>query len=102
MKMSIFLKQLYMFLCLFFLTLQTKAQTIEWEQTNGPEDGPIWSIAINKYGELFAGSDGGIFRYSLENGWSQTNALWQSTKVVSIVSNNENQLFAGTWGLWIL
>ena len=66
-----------------------------WEQTNGPFSGHVRSLAINAGGDIFAGTEGGIFR-SIDNGdnWVQIGLTNKFVQAFSI--NSSGHIFAGT------
>jgi len=69
----------------------------QWIQTNGPYGGTINCFAVNG-SNLFAGTDGGVFR-STNNGtsWTAVNTGLTDTYVLSLAVSGSN-LFAGTDG----
>ena len=67
-----------------------------WEQTNGPLGGHMSSLALNNSEVLFTGGIGGVFRYTSEYGWTQTNGTVYA--ILAMTSNSNGQLFGGAWG----
>ena len=82
-----------------FVLLSTGALNAQdfWEQTSGPLGGHVRSLAINAGGDIFAGTERGIFR-SIDNGdnWVQIGLTNKFVQAFSI--NSSGHIFAGTAG----
>ena len=73
-----------------------------WRPTNVP-GGPVYSLAINSNGHIFAGTDqSGVYR-STDNGvsWTQINSGLKSTFIYSLAINSSGNIFAGTSGIYV-
>jgi photosystem II stability/assembly factor-like uncharacterized protein len=70
-----------------------------WQQTNGPITGIVNTIAINTNGNLYSGTNGGIYR-SLDNGnsWIHLNNFMSQFTILSLAFNSAGDIFAGTYG----
>ena len=76
------------------------AQTVHWQATNGPFGGTvITEMATHPDGDLFAGTEGGLFRSS-DRGqiWSQIDTHFGSNAIRSIVFTVDNDVLVGTLG----
>jgi len=62
----------------------------------GLEGNPIWSLAVNSAGDIFAGTTGGVY-YSADNGSSWTLFNITGGYVFSIVVSTSDDIFAGTF-----
>jgi len=72
---------------------------VVWQQTNGPEGGEIFALAVNANGDIFAGTNGGgVFR-STNNGdsWVASNNGLTSTTVNALAINASGGIFAATF-----
>ena len=88
-----------LFFLAFSLTQDAVAQSF-WVQTNGPSAGPVRTLAIDKNGAIFAGTDGGgVFR-TTDNGnvWTAVNNGLTNLSVQKMVINVNEDIFAGTYG----
>ncbi len=106
MRKSIILMLTYINLTLLlsFAATSLIAQTDFWEQINTgliPIElaGSVEDFAINSGGDIFAGTDGGVYR-SNDNGdtWSQINSGLTNTSVQALAINSNGDIFAGTDG----
>ena len=68
---------------------------ISWQQTNAPFGGRAFSLVMNGNGDIFAGTNVGVF-YSSDKGnrWSQTSLT--DLAISSMTMNSNGHLFAGT------
>lgn len=76
-----------------FMMLLMSVANAQWIQTKGPYCGSIGSLAVNSEGDLFAGTDVGVF-VSTNNGTSWTTAD-PGFRVLSLASDGDS-VFAGT------
>jgi photosystem II stability/assembly factor-like uncharacterized protein len=74
-------------------------ETDFWRQTNGPEGGHTFSLAINSDGHIFAGTYYGIFR-SQDNGdnWTAVDTGLTNGHIQALAINSGGDIFAGTDG----
>ncbi|MCI0695966.1 T9SS type A sorting domain-containing protein [candidate division KSB1 bacterium] len=76
----------------------SNAQSVAWEQTNGPLGGAVQALALHPNGQIFAGTFfSGVFR-STNNGerWAQTSLKGGQIRAFAI--NKSGHIFAGTDG----
>src|SRR5262245_17239859 len=69
-----------------------------WEQTQGPYSGNVYALAIDNNGQIFAGTNGGVFR-SADNGEIWTRSLAGMTTITTVsclVLSPTGTLLAGT------
>jgi len=76
------------------------AQNQHWQPTNGPFGGTvITSITTHPDGDIFAGTEGGLFKSSDRGqSWSQIDTNFGSNAIRSILLTLEGAVFAGTDG----
>jgi len=104
---------LILFTALFVSANYSFAQTNFWNPTSGPVGTNVWSLAISSAGDLWAGTDGGVFK-STNNGdiWEAKNSGLTSDIIgvggqtggtpllvrAIAIKNSNGYLFAGTLG----
>jgi photosystem II stability/assembly factor-like uncharacterized protein len=75
------------------------AQTNFWAPTNGPSADDVRALLISSRGEVFAGTNGGVFRSTNEgNTWTPLNAGLTNSLVQALAINATGDIFAGTVG----
>ncbi len=82
------MKKIILYLILF--SCVCFAQENFWEQTSGPTNAYIRALEINSNGDIFAGTDRGVFR-STDNGDHWENISDTNTIILAI--NNDDDLF---------
>lgn len=82
----------------FVLSSMVEAQT--WEPMNGPYGGKIASLAINSEGDIFAGSDGMLYKTG-DNGdtWERLDFHYFGD-IYGLAFNSEGELFAASDGVY--
>ena len=73
----------------------------QWIPTNGPYGANVLSIVINSTGQIFAGTEGGVFR-STDNGgsWTAVNNGVAIVPVYALAINSSGQIFASYGGVF--
>ena len=81
-------------LLVFIFSITISAQNF-WQATNGPNNGPIYSLIVTNDGTLIAGGGEGLFR-STDNGftWMAVTGSIASKSILSIDQHPTGQLFA--------
>ena len=85
---------------ILFIAKTAAAQTGFWQQSNGPNGGRVLFLAVSSNDDIFAGTDGSVFR-SADNGgiWLLINNTGMTdTEVLSLAVNSSGNIFAGTDG----
>ncbi len=79
------------------------AQTIRWEQTNGPFGGNVAALAVAQNGDLFAGTAFGVFRSTDNgNGWQNVYAGSEGSRITSLTILPNDDILAATFGSGII
>jgi len=74
-------------------------QTNFWAPTNGPSAGDVRALLINSRGEVFAGTNGGVFHSTNEgNTWTPVNTGLTNLNVNALMIYANEDIFAGTVG----
>ncbi|MCZ6819786.1 MAG: hypothetical protein O7G31_09900, partial [Calditrichaeota bacterium] len=68
---------------------------ITWQQTNGPSGGRIDALVIDDSGQIYAGSQFGVF-YSTNYGENWQKAGLTDTPVQALAIDSNGNIFAGT------
>jgi ligand-binding sensor domain-containing protein len=86
-------------LLLLWLSANREAVAQDWQQTNGPYGGIVYSFVIDSSGHIFAGTEGaGLFRSTTNgDGWTPT-GLPSDITVRSLAITSSRHIFAGTGG----
>jgi len=97
---SIMVRQIAHSFLFLFISTSTLAQQNFWEPSNGPHGDAISDIVVNSSNHIFASNlDGNSIYFSVNGGeyWTITNNGLPSTHIPSIVINQYDILFAGTY-----
>ena len=87
---------------LTFFCITTANASDDWIWTKGPLNGVISSLATNKNGDVFCGTNQGIFRLKNNGYWESINKNLAKLDIHCIAINPTNQnIFAGTYGAGI-
>lgn len=72
------------------------SQSNFWEQTTGPTGGAVYALMVHENGDIFAGTEKGVFR-SVDNGniWTHSGL---NTYVWCFAINSSDEIFAGVTG----
>jgi photosystem II stability/assembly factor-like uncharacterized protein len=95
------LKKLWATIFLIIVSIVTYGQQLSnfWEPTGGPAGSFVNTIAVNNSGDIFAGTNNGIFR-SGDSGniWMDISDSSMNKKVRILTINANDEIFAGTEG----
>ena len=92
------MKRFFLYLIIALINFPTMIQA-QWMQTNGPFGGTVHCIAANTNGDIFAGSENGLFR-STDGGvnWTKLENFLNDGYVETLAINNNGNIFAGVAG----
>lgn len=92
------IKIIFMILILFVLALCNIATSQTWEQTNGPNESKILSLAVNSSGDVYAGTKGEGIYLSTDNGnsWDDMSDELANKYVNIITIHSSGDIFIGT------
>ena len=86
---------------LILLNISINAQQDFWGQTNGPKGGFVQAMAVNSSGDIFVGTETGVFRSTDEGeNWNEINnglpSFFYNRYVESLAINSKGFIFMGT------
>ncbi len=92
------MKATFSIIVLIITTVNVPAQNFGWQQTEGPAGGYVRALVHDANGNLFAGTDGGLFK-STDNGdnWTLKSGDIGYSYIYSMAVSPNGTIFAGTF-----